>query len=69
MNATLNEIKKMFPSRIAVSPNEAAKILGMHPGHVRRMLRDGKLKGSHIGGQWCISIIDLANAIDGSNNG
>lgn len=69
MTTTLNEIKKMFPMRISISPDEADEILGMHPAHVRRLLRQEKLKGSHIGNQWCISIVDLAEAIDGSNNG
>jgi excisionase family DNA binding protein len=38
-----------------VSTDEAAQQLGMHPVHVRRLMRAGELPGQKVGARWLVS--------------
>lgn len=38
---------------------EAAERLGNHPGHLRRLLRTGKVKGEHFGTVWMVDPDDV----------
>lgn len=42
-----------------LSVDEAARTLNMHPRTVRRLLREGKLTGAKVGGEWRISADSL----------
>lgn len=44
---------------VNVGVNEAARILGRSTEQVRRYLREGRLHGTRIGGQWFISRAEL----------
>ena len=44
---------------VNVGVNEAARILGRSTEQVRRYLREGRLNGTRIGGQWFISRAEL----------
>jgi len=46
------------------SPLEVVDILGIHVKTVRRLLRDGTLKGVKIGGSWKISKEELETLVD-----
>jgi excisionase family DNA binding protein len=51
-----------------VTTDEAAEALGYSPEHVRRMLRNGKLKADKIGGAWLVlrrSVRDYQEAVRG----
>lgn len=65
MASTLEDLQSRFPDRTAIDPDEAGKILDMHPAHVRRLLRAGALPGTHIGSRWCIPLTKLAAVLDG----
>ncbi|HYF76293.1 MAG TPA: helix-turn-helix domain-containing protein [Symbiobacteriaceae bacterium] len=41
------------------SVDQVAEILGMHPRTVRRLLREGKLTGTKVGGEWRITAESL----------
>lgn len=43
----------------SVGVNEAARILGRSTEQVRRYLREGRLNGNRVGGQWFISRAEL----------
>lgn len=43
----------------SVGVNEAARILGRSTEQVRRYLREGRLHGNRVGGQWFISRAEL----------
>jgi len=47
-----------------LKPEEAAEILGVNPGTVRRWLREGKLKGVKVGRLWRITEEDLKAFIE-----
>ena len=34
---------------------EAAEILNYNPGHLGRLLREGRVRGERVGGRWMIS--------------
>jgi len=36
------------------STNEAAQKLGLSPDHVRRLVRDGEIKGKKLGHDWVV---------------
>ena len=38
---------------------EASKLLGFNVSHIRRLLRDGKLKGKKWGRDWMVEDFDL----------
>jgi excisionase family DNA binding protein len=40
------------------STNEAAQKLGLSPDHVRRLVRDGEIKGKKLGHDWVV--LDLS---------
>ncbi len=42
-----------------LSPGEAAEILNVKPEAIRRMLRDGELRGTKVGNQWRVREEDL----------
>ncbi|MDF2630346.1 MAG: binding protein excisionase family [Symbiobacteriaceae bacterium] len=42
-----------------LSVDQVAEMLGMHPRTVRRLLREGKLTGSKVGGEWRITAESL----------
>lgn len=68
MTSTLQDLQARFPDRAAIDPDEAGTVLDMHPGHVRRLLRLGKLPGTHIGSRWCIPLTKLAAVLDGDGS-
>jgi excisionase family DNA binding protein len=37
---------------------EAARLLGMDPSHVRRLLRQGKIEGKRLGHDWVVLSLD-----------
>jgi excisionase family DNA binding protein len=37
-----------------LSSKEAAQILGLSPDHIRRLIKDGVLKGKKIGNSWVV---------------
>jgi excisionase family DNA binding protein len=41
--------------RIAYSADETARMLGLEPWTVRRLLRDGRLHGTRFGNRWIVS--------------
>jgi len=45
--------------KAAFSPAEVAQLLGLHPEHVRKMIRTGKLPAAKMGGAWRVSRSDL----------
>ncbi len=47
-----------------LKPEEAAEILGVNLGTVRRWLREGKLKGVKVGRLWRITEEDLKAFIE-----
>lgn len=42
-----------------LSVEQVAEMLGMHPRTVRRLLREGKLTGTKVGGEWRITADSL----------
>jgi excisionase family DNA binding protein len=40
------------------STNEAAQKLGLSPDHVRRLVRDGEIKGKKLGHDWVVLSLD-----------
>jgi excisionase family DNA binding protein len=51
-----------------ITAEEAARLLGFHVVHVRRMLREGDLKGEKIGKTWLVlrkSVDDYIEQTDG----
>jgi excisionase family DNA binding protein len=52
-----------FPAWL--SPDEVAKLLELNRHTVYRLLRDGELPGSRIGGRWFVSTEALAARIRG----
>ncbi len=40
------------------STNEAAQKLGLSPDHVRRLVRDGEIKGKKLGHDWVVMNLD-----------
>ncbi len=42
-----------------LTPEEVAKLLGLHVESVRRLLRKGGIKGEKFGGSWRIRESDL----------
>ncbi len=38
-----------------LTPDEAAHVLRVHPGTIRRLLREGRLVGVRVGRQWRIA--------------
>lgn len=65
MTSTLDVLQSRFPNRTAIDPDEAALVLDLHAGHVRRLLRDGGLPGAKIGSRWFIPLTKLAAVLDG----
>lgn len=43
----------------AFSPEDAAKVCGVHAETVRRWIRDGEVKAAKIGHRWVISRVEL----------
>ncbi|HOY51436.1 MAG TPA: helix-turn-helix domain-containing protein [Prolixibacteraceae bacterium] len=53
-----------------ITPEEAARMLGFHVEHVRRLLREGDLKGEKIGKAWLVlrkSVEDYISFTKGMN--
>jgi excisionase family DNA binding protein len=49
----------MMSQEASVGVNEAARFLGRSTEQVRRYLREGRLHGNRVGGQWFISSAEL----------
>jgi excisionase family DNA binding protein len=50
-----------------LTPEQAARLLQLHPKTVRRLLNEGKLPGQRIGGRhWRISAAALKKFIEGT---
>jgi excisionase family DNA binding protein len=49
-----------------LSPDEVARLLELNRHTVYRLLRDGQLPGSRIGGRWFVSVEALAARIRGT---
>ena len=52
---TLSRSKPMPDLKDYMTTEEAAKRLGFHPDHIRRMLRQGDLTGDKMGITWLVS--------------
>jgi excisionase family DNA binding protein len=49
----------MMSQETSVGVNEAARILGRSTEQVRRYLREGRLNGNRVGGQWFIGLTEI----------
>ena len=47
----------------------AAKVLGLHPKHVARLAKNGKLPGFRLGRAWRFSRADIDAFVKGRGNG
>ena len=52
-----------------VTPEEAAKYLGVSPYTVRERLKEGSLPGRKHGARWLIRVVDLADYVEPNNLG
>ena len=50
-----------------VSPEEAAKYLGVSSYTVRERLKSGELPGRKHGSRWLIRVVDLVNYVEPNN--
>ncbi len=50
-----------------VSPEEAAKYIGVSAYTIRERLKNGELPGRKHGSRWLIRVIDLANYVEPNN--
>jgi|FLYL01.1.fsa_nt_gi excisionase family DNA binding protein len=45
----------------AVTAAEAADMLGVTPRHVRRLVREGRLRGWRVGSSWVLPVHEVAH--------
>lgn len=67
-STTIDLIVGRLGGRLMATPSEVAEMLGMHPVHVRKLCRDGRLPAVQIGGRWGVSVARLAALMDGGED-
>ena len=57
----------VMPLPQLVSPEEAAKYLGLSPYTIRDRLKRGEIPGCKHGARWLIRVVDLAHYVEPNN--